>query len=112
MMMEAQIAFLGLAMGNAVEIALNLFRYRSSSTYYESGDTAMDTNWWKLASQTMSYVTLSVWGLAAITQLLATFGIMADINLLVWMYVVFFVGMLATGVTGAFYSLGYDKAYS
>ena len=67
MMMEAQIAFLGLAIGNAAESALQLFRYRSSSTYYNNGDTAMDTNWWKLASQTMNYVFLGVWGVAALT---------------------------------------------
>ena len=47
---EAQMAFLGLAVGNAAEIAINLFKYRSSSTYYNNGDTAMDTNWWKLGS--------------------------------------------------------------
>ena len=105
-------AFLGLAVGNAAEIATNLFRYRSSSTYYANGDTAMDTNWWKLASQTMNYISLGVWGTAALTQLFATLGFMADINLLVWMYVVFLLGMLAAGITGAFYSLAYDKAYS
>ena len=105
-------AFLGLAIGNTAEIAMNLFKYRSSSTFYANGDTAMDTNWWKLASQTMNYVSLGVWGLAALTQLFSTFGMMADLNLLVWMYVVFLIGMLATGVTGAFYSLAYDKAYT
>ena len=108
---EAQMAFLGLAIGNAAEIAMNLFRYRSSSTYYSNGDTAMDTNWWKLASQTMNYVSLGVWGLAALTQLFSVLGFAADINLLVWMYVVFLLGGLATGLTGAFYSLAYDKAY-
>ena len=60
-------AFLGMAVGNAMESAANLFRYRSSSTYYANGDTAMDTNWWKMASQTMNYVTLSVWSIAAVT---------------------------------------------
>ena len=109
---EAQMAFLGLAVGNTAEIAMNLFKYRSSSTYYNNGDTAMDTNWWKLGSQTMNYVSLGVWGLAAITQLLSTFGMAADINLLVWMYVVFFLGMFAAAATGAFYALAYDTAYT
>ena len=110
--MEAQLAFLGLAIGNTAEIAMNLFKYRSSSTYYNNGDTAMDTNWWKLASQTVNYVSLGVWGLAALTQLLATFGVAADLNLLVWMYVVFFLGMFAAAATGTFYSLAYDTAYT
>jgi len=101
-----------MAVGNAMESAMNLFRYRSSSTYYTNGDTAMDTNWWKLASQTMNYVELGVWGVAAVTQLLATFGMMNDINLLVWMYVVGVVGGLATGLMGIFYELAYDTAYT
>ena len=101
-----------MAVGNAMESAMNLFRYRSSSTYYTNGDTAMDTNWWKLASQTMNYVELGVWGVAAVTQLLATFGMMNDINLLVWMYVVGVVGGLTTGLMGIFYELAYDTAYT
>ena len=37
---------------------------------------------------------LGIFGIAFITQLLATFGIMVDINLLVWMMVVPLGGML------------------
>ena len=101
-----------MAVGNAMDSAVNLFRYRSSSTYYNNGDTAMDTNWWKLASQTMNYVLLGVWGVAAITQLLATFGIANDLNLMVWMYLVGVVGGISTAVMGAFYELAYDTAYT
>ena len=60
----------------------------------------------------MNYVELGVWGVAAVTQLLATFGMMNDINLLVWMYVVGVVGGLTTGLMGIFYELAYDTAYT
>ena len=60
----------------------------------------------------MNYVFLGIWGMAAFTQLLATFGVMTDINLMVWLYVVGLLGGLATGVTGVFYFLAYDTAYT
>ena len=114
--MEAQVAFLGMALGNAATLGLNLFRYRAAglTTYYDNGTTAWSggTNWWKLASQTMAYVNLAVWGVAALTQLLATFGIMTDINLLVWMYGVFLVGMISTAITGLLYGYAFDSAWT
>ena len=47
-MMQAQMAFLGLAVGNAVEIAYNLFKIKGKSDYYSYGDIIMpNNNWWK-----------------------------------------------------------------
>ena len=47
-MMQAQLAFLGIAVGNAVEIAYNLFKIKARTEYYYYGDVLMPkNNFWK-----------------------------------------------------------------
>ena len=81
--MDAQVTFFVTAMMNTIGIAYSLFRYRSSSTYYDDGDV-LGTNYWKYANVYSSYFWLGAFGLATITQLLAFFGIANAINIAVW----------------------------
>lgn len=47
-----------------------------------------NTDYYKLIHMIENFGVLGIFGIAFLTQLLATFGIMVDINLLVWMMVV------------------------
>ena len=72
----------------------------------------MSTNWWKYASQYMQYGALAVWSVAFTTQFLSLLGNLTDINLLIWTYGVFGLGMLVYFSIGTLYFLAYDTAYS
>ena len=54
---------------------------------------------------------LGVWGLAALTQLLATMGIMAGINMMVWGYVVGYVGGLVNVAAMVVGYMAYDQFF-
>ena len=84
-MMMAPMAFLGVAIGQFTMIALNTFRYKSSSTYYDNGDV-LGTNWWKYSNQLSAYSGLVLWGTATFTQLMSVLDLEAfvSLNLLVW----------------------------
>lgn len=97
---------------NAGSMAVQLFRYRSASDYYDDGDILGDTNYWQLGNQIGSYFWLGAFSTAAITQLLAIFGIANGINLLVWMILLGGIGGLVNLVTSIIAMMGYDKAYT
>lgn len=84
-MLQANITYLVTAMFVAVDAALQTFRYRSDSTYYDAGD-AVSPNYWKLLNQAWGYWAIAFMGIASITQLLSMLGIAAEINVMVWMY--------------------------
>merc|ERR1712079_660989 len=62
---------------------LELFRYRSASTYYDDGNIS-STNWWKLANLIEGYASLSIAGILTISQLLSMFGVGASVNMMLW----------------------------
>lgn len=107
----ANITFLSVALGAAVGSALELFRYRSESTYYDGGKI-LSSNYWKLADVIALYGALVLGSVAATTQLLSMLGIATEINVMVWMLGFPLVG----GLVGLFYSimmfLAYDGSYS
>ena len=109
--MEAQVTFFIVALTNTMLTADSLFRYRSSSTYYDDGDV-LGTNYWKLANQLSGYFWLGAFGIATITQLLAMYGVANGINLGVWIYGLEMFGGLVGLVTSIMMFLGYDKAYT
>lgn len=63
---------------------LHLFRYRKISDYDLGEYKGEFTNWFSLADLIRNYVDLSLYGIMALTQLMATFGLFTGINLLVW----------------------------
>jgi len=111
--MEANLTFLGTALGVTLSSALQLFRYRSDKddeSFYIGGDY-LDYNGWKTANHLHDYSFLVLGGVAFITQLLSMFGIANEINLLVWMWGMGFVGMLVEAVAGFMLFYSYDEAY-
>ena len=104
-------AFLLLAFYNTLALALPLFRYRSSSTYYSNGDTVMSTNFWKFTKY-VYYLSFSIWTFAFISQLLSLLEIRRDVNLLVWLYVIFYFSSFVNFIIAIFYFIAYEKAYS
>ena len=109
--MDAQVTFFVTAMMSTLFTAASLFRYRSSSTYYDDGDV-LGTNYWKLANVYGSYFWLGAFGIATVTQLLAFFGIANGLNLAVWIYGLEMLGGLVGLATSIAMLLGYDTAYS
>ena len=99
------------AISHTIYPALELFRYRSASDYYDT--TAFDgtsdgTNYWKLYNLITMYGMMSIGGILTLTQLLSMFGVAAQINVILWGYA----GMLVGPILGAFISgmamWGYD----
>ena len=101
--------FLVIAGTLAGATALDLFRYKSSDTYYEGGQY-FSQNWWKLGNQIQSYVALGTWGVFFLTQLLAMFGIGVEFNQMVWIYGSF-IFSAASYVGGAMIMYAYDAFY-
>jgi len=105
-----QLKFFMVAAGWAGSAALTAFRYRSESTYYDSGKIGDDTNWWKLGDQIRNYGGLSVGGVLAVTSLLATFGIANSVNVMAWEFLGLGSALLGLAIF-AIRFLGYDAAY-
>jgi len=68
-MMEAQVTFLMVAVGQAVKYGLDLFRYKAVDGYFDDGDV-IGTNFWKLGYKISAYAGLSLMSIAALSQLL------------------------------------------
>ena len=100
-----------IALGNVVGLSMKHFRYRSSTTYYDSGDVLGDTNYWQLVNTIGGYFWLGAFSVAFITQLLAIFGIANGINVMVWAVGLGGIGGLVNLVTGIMSWYAYDLAY-
>ena len=108
---RAQWTYLLTAIANSVHLGLDTFRYRASSdSYYINGEILGGTNYWQLANQVHGYSGLVFWSLATVTQLMSMLEIVADLNLLVWLYGgrIF---LLTSTVTIILEFLAYDKSY-
>ena len=114
---SANLRYTVLPLLNAVGLALKRFRYRSdpSSTveYYAVGKGAdtKGTNYWSLMNMIHDFTGITLWGVLGVTNLLATFGIAGDINMMLWNFsaLIFAVVMVLTKVIA---TVGYDAAYA
>jgi len=80
-----EITYLMVAIGVTTSTALDLFRYKSDKDYYEGAQTGskddynakgfVGTNWAKTGDLISKYINLGVFGIAAITQIMAGLGI-------------------------------------
>jgi len=108
----AQWTFFMVAFGQTAMLALDTFRYKSASTYYDAG-SVLGTNWWKMSNQLSSYSGLVLWGLATITQLLSMLdwetGVIA--NLVVWTIGLGQIGMLLSTIAGFMNFYAYNSAF-
>ena len=58
-----------------------------------------------------NYGSMGIWGIALITQILSTVGILADINMLTWTFVVMIGGLFVTLSYEFLQLLGIQAAY-
>jgi len=114
-----ELTYLMVAIGVTTKYALDLFRYNSASNddddYYDNfltGDKPDSTNWYKTGELIQKYTWLGVFGIAAITQILAGLGIAPFVNMLVWGYGVMLLGSLASFLGMIFKFIGYDTGYA
>ena len=108
----ANLEFLGVASMWAIGSAMNAFRYRSDSKFYDAPLYTGDTNYWKLGDQMRLFGGLAIGGLLAVTQLLATLGIAVGLNGTVWMLVGGLGGMILSLAIGVVRFLGYEQGYA
>jgi len=94
--MEANVAYFSVAAGLVADIVLRTFVWHESNadTLSQAASGASNTDYYSLMHQVEAYGGLAIWGTAALTQLLATMGIMVGINMMVWGMLVPTGGML------------------
>merc|ERR1712113_934901 len=94
--MEANLAYLSVAGSAVAQIVLNRFVWHESnaSTLSQAASGSGNTDYYDLLHMVGDYGGLGVWGIATLTQLLATMGIMVGINMMVWGMLVPLGGML------------------
>merc|ERR1712079_742103 len=109
-MMPGNLAFLGLAVEHGLMAGLELFRYRSSETYYDDGGI-MSFNGWQYANLAEQWTALVLGGVLTISQLLSMFGVGASVNMMMWGYSTMLVFPLVMGVSEMMRWYAYDKAY-
>ena len=111
--MEANLAYLGVAVGAVVELVLHGFVWKDSdiATLSQAASGSGNTDYYDLLHMIETYGGLGVFGIASVTQLLATFGIMTGINMMVWGTVVPMGGMLIELVYGVIGFLAYNQFF-
>jgi hypothetical protein len=84
--MDGNLAYLSVAVGAVVELVMHGFVWHldDADTYSQAASGASNTDYYALLHKIELYGGLGIWGIASVTQLLATFGIMVGINMLVW----------------------------
>ena len=95
--MTANINYLLMASVEIAATVLFMFRYKSVSWTGDSTKTYYDawiprdgeTNWWEIGNMILDFGKLALWGVAWIFQLLAVFGILNEINMLIWDWGIF-----------------------
>merc|ERR1719232_37907 len=95
--------------GYAGALLMQGIRYRSASDYYDGAKIGTDTNWWKQSDMIRIWGGVALGGTLAVTQLLATLGIMVNLNALIWM----FAGLIGLGLgvtVGVFRFLGMEAS--
>ena len=110
--MAGNLAYLSVGLINTVEIALGLFRYSEKDQYKAGLITSGQPNWWELSSTINNYGFFAVFSVLTVTQLLATFGIAVDINMMAWEYLWGLGGLLLGMTVYLLRFLGLNDAYS
>ena len=85
-MMKAQVTYLMVPLMVLISTAAWKYRYRTATGISEIGDTAATTNYWQMLDNGAAYWSMTAHLILTITQLLSMLGIMAEINVMAWMY--------------------------
>ena len=110
-----QLAFTMAAAWGTAWAAMDLFRYNKGddkvAAWKVGDDIYGDFNYQKYAELILQYGALSLWGFAAIIQLIANFGVLNGFNLLTWM-VILPIGFFLVNLTaGILMLIAYDKSW-
>ena len=92
--------------------AMDAFRYRSASDYYDGAKSDNMTNWWKTSDMIRLYGGVALGGTLFVTSLLATFGIAVPLNGLIWMLGGGLGGMILSAIVAVMRFLGVEAAVS
>ena len=92
--------------------AMDAFRYRSASDYYDGAKGTNFTNWWKTSDMIRLYGGVALGGTLFVTSLLATFGIAVPLNGLIWMLGGGLGGMILSAIVAVMRFLGVEAAVS
>ena len=92
--------------------AMDAFRYRSASDYYDGAKSDNMTNWWKTSDMIRLYGGVALGGTLFVTSLLATFGIAVPLNGLIWMLGGGLGGMILSAIVEVMRFLGVEAAVS
>ena len=66
--LTANLVFLGVAANYTIFAALQAFRYRTKSGFYDAGELGgKATNWWRISDSVRLYGMLGIFGLAFLT---------------------------------------------
>ena len=112
--MEANVTYFTIAAGFAIELALRKFLWHETNadTNSQAASGTGNFDYYKLLHYVEEYGGMAVWGLAAFTQLLATFGIMVGVNMMVWNTFVPYVGGAVEIDSMAIAALAYNQFFS
>ena len=103
-----------IAIGFCTSSALDLFRYKSDSKYYDvyhsSLDTS-DTNWFKLGNLIKLWSYFVVYAIAAFTQIVALVSNLFIMNQNTWVWSVYYGLGLVNIISELFKFLAYEQAY-
>ena len=102
--------FMVAAIGSAF-YSLTIFRYRSSSTFYDEAKIGTGINWWQLSDWIRLYGGLGISGLLALTQLFATLGVLVGLNCYIWIIVGGFGGVTLFATISVMRFLGWEAGY-
>jgi len=89
-----------------------LWHNAADDTASQAASGASNTDWYKLLHQIENFGAVGIFSIAFITQLLATFGIMVGINLLVWGMVVPLGGLIIELAVGILGFMAYNQFWS
>lgn len=111
-------AFVGNAVYTTVAALLSglsfmyMFRYSSSSTYYNRflADNTT-TDWFKIGDMIQGWGGVGLWTLAFISQLLASFGVLIDFNVIVWVWFIIVLGSVASISAFVFKFIAFESAW-
>jgi hypothetical protein len=111
--MDGNIAYLMVAGGAVMELVLDGFIWHedNADTVSQLASGSSNTDYYSLMHKIELYGGLAIFGTATLTQLLATFGIMVSINMLVWGMVLPLGGMILELSMAVLGFLAYNQFY-
>ena len=78
--MLANVFYLGVCVFYIAHGSLNLFRFRNEVSYYDNGEFKNEWNWFRITDKIRLWGELSVYGVLGISQAIAMFGLLVNIN--------------------------------